>query len=77
MTSNATSRVAANIRAEVARQQIPQTRLAAALGLSQQAISRRLLGRTSLTVDELEAFASILNVEVAVLFGVDEPVSAA
>lgn len=60
-TETTTRRVAANLRAELARQGMTQDDLAAALGVSQQAISRRLLGRGSLTVDDLEALARVLD----------------
>ena len=76
MKANATNRVAANIRAEVARQRIGQAALAAQLNMSQQAVSRRLLGQTALTVDELEAFARVLAVDVASLLADNTPKAA-
>ena len=65
MSRATTKRVSANLRAEVARQCIPQAILADALALSQPAVSRRLLGRTPLTVDELVRCADILGVTPA------------
>ena len=61
-TKSTTQRVAANLRAEMARQRMTQEALAAAAGLSQQAVSRRLLGHGSLTVDDVERFADILGI---------------
>ena len=65
MSRATTKRVSANLRAEVARQRIPQADLAKALLLSQPAVSRRLQGRTPLTVDELVQCASLLGVTPA------------
>ena len=62
MSRTTTQRVSANLRAEVARQRIPQADMAKALALSQPAVSRRLQGRTPLTVDELVRCASLLGV---------------
>lgn len=56
--------VAANIRAEAARQKISQTRIACALGLSQQLVSNRMNGKTPFTVDELGVVAEILNTTI-------------
>lgn len=64
-----TERVTRNLRAEMSRAGINQTAVAAHLGLSQQAISRRMSGRTSFTVDELAHVAELLGVSVSVLFG--------
>ena len=60
-------RVAANVRAEMARQKISQVKLAETLRVSQPAISRRLSGRVALNVDELARIADILGVPVAEL----------
>lgn len=54
--------VAANARAEMARHGVSQTELAAALGIKQQSISRRLAGKTPITVDEAFAIANALGV---------------
>ncbi len=62
-------RVARNVRAEMVRAAVNQTDIAVQLGISQQSISRRLSGRTSFTIDELAAIATILNVRLADLVG--------
>lgn len=58
-------RVAAEIRTALALRRITQTQAAAALGVSQQALSRRLVGAVPLTVDELMALAKLLDVDPA------------
>lgn len=60
-----TTRVADNIRAEMARQSCTQERLATSLGTTQQFISRRLSGRVAFTVDDLARIADSLNVPMA------------
>ena len=65
-------RVAASVRAEVARQNVLQSTLAARLGLSQRAVSRRVLGQVDFTAAELAHLAIVLAVPVADLFG-EEP----
>lgn len=47
--------IAGVLRAEVARQQISQSALAAAVGLSQSQVSKYLTGKKAPNVDELEA----------------------
>lgn len=59
--------MAANVRAEMARQRISQVKLAETLCVSQPAISRRLSGRVALNVEELARIADILGVPVAEL----------
>ena len=59
--------VAANIRAEMKRQRIRQPVIAAALGLSQASVSRKLTGHTPLTVDELAVVADVLGVDLVEL----------
>lgn len=63
----AAERVAANIRAELARKGISQAELAASLNKSQPTVSRRLLGRVPFSVDELDIIAAILDVPMAEL----------
>lgn len=62
-----TQRVAANVRAEMARRQINQTDLAARLGRSQAWISRRLVGAVPFDVAELDSIAAILETSITVL----------
>ena len=57
-------RIAAEIRAEVARQRATQVQLAQLLDLSQAAVSRRLSGDTPFTLNELAAIAQFLNVPI-------------
>lgn len=63
-----TSTVAANVRAEAARQSFSQSRLAEELGMNQPAISRRLTGKVDFSASELSALASLFGVPVATLF---------
>ena len=63
----AVERVAANIRAELARKGISQADLAATLHKSQPTVSRRLLGRVPFSVDELDIIAGVLGVPMAEL----------
>jgi predicted transcriptional regulator len=67
MTQNLSRDVAAVIRAEMARERIPQTRLADALDLSNAAVSRRLSGQTAFELDELPVVAQLLGVDVNTL----------
>jgi transcriptional regulator with XRE-family HTH domain len=62
MVSSIAERVTANVRAEVARKRVSQSDLAEALGLSQQAASRRLLGKVEFSFTELEAVAKLLEI---------------
>ena len=57
--------VLANIRAEVARRRLSQSAIAAALGVSQQSVSKRLNGHVPLTVDELGIIAGLLDITPA------------
>ena len=54
-----------NIRAEMARSDYTQAQLAALLGLSQVAVSKRLRGVVPLSVSELLRLADFLNVSAA------------
>lgn len=56
--------VAATVRAEMARRQLHQADLAAALGLPRTGISRRLTGHTPFTVDEMQALAHLFEMDV-------------
>lgn len=56
-----TKRVAEAIRAQMSAQNITQHDVAAALGISQQSVSRRLSGLTGWSVDELVAVADLLG----------------
>jgi transcriptional regulator with XRE-family HTH domain len=63
------NRVAAEIRAEMARQNLSQMQVAARLGQGQPWVSRRIKGNASLDLDDLEAFAAALNVPTHSLLG--------
>lgn len=72
-----TQRVATEIRAELGRQQMSQTKLGELLGIHQTAVSKRLIGtRYSFTTAELERIAEILGVPVDQLLGVRTLVAA-
>lgn len=62
-------RVAANVRAEIARVGIRRAEVASALGLSYAGLSRRLSGAVAFDVDELAALAVLLNVPSSLLLG--------
>ena len=66
---NPTEIVAANIRAEMARQRKSQTDLAAALGTTQQAISARFNAKTPFSIEQVTRAADFLGVPASVLFG--------
>lgn len=72
MTTTPGQRTGANVRAELARQRLTQVKLAAHLDMSQQAVSKRLLGLVPFDVDELTATAAFLGVSVAALLRDDE-----
>lgn len=75
MSTQLTNHIAAEIRAEMARQRITQTQMAAALGMSQPALSRNLNGR-ALTVDFIVKVSRVLHVPMTQLIGdPDERVS--
>lgn len=59
--------VSGEVRACMARKAIRQDDLAERLGLSQQALSSRLTGRTRWTLDDLAAVADALNVSMGSL----------
>lgn len=60
-------RVGTNVRAEMTRAGVSQTTLAEQLGMSQPALSKRLLGKQVFDIDELTRVAEHLGVPVAVL----------
>ena len=64
MHTNASAEVGANIRAEMARRGVAQMTLAAAVGVSQSGLSKRLRGHTPLDVNELLRIAAFLDVPV-------------
>lgn len=60
-------RVAANVRAELARKHITQTELAAKMAKSQPFVSRRLSGRVAFDISDLATIAAVLDVPMTVL----------
>jgi transcriptional regulator with XRE-family HTH domain len=65
--------VAGEVRATLARRQISGKQLAAHLGVSQFAVSRRLRGETAFSIDELSATADYLGVPVSAFLDASEP----
>ncbi len=57
--------VIANIRSLLAIRGMSRATLAHSLGWSESGLYRRLTGRTTLTLDELDEFSSVLNVPVS------------
>jgi len=57
--------VGANVRAEAARRQINGSELARGVGLSQSAMSRRLVGSHPFTITELVLVADFLGLPIA------------
>lgn len=63
-TKTPARRVGDEVRAALARRQISQTVLGQNLGLSQAAVSRRLLGEIPFDVDELTKIAALVDVPI-------------
>ena len=55
--------VAANVRAELARRRVSQTKVAEHLGVSRQNVAQRLNGTVDFRVGELITIASLLNID--------------
>lgn len=71
MTStNRSSEVGRNIRAELARAGLTQAQAAEALHMSAMSLSRRLRGDVPLGVDELYALADLFNIPVETLLSI-------
>jgi len=66
------TRVAKEIRAEMARQGVTQTALAEVLGRNQAYVSERLTFKTPLTLEVVEEIADVLQVRVERLFPFDD-----
>jgi transcriptional regulator with XRE-family HTH domain len=64
---NVTRAVAAEVRAQMARQQVTGKSIARELSLSQQSISLRLTGKVPFDISELAQVARILGVRIASL----------
>lgn len=61
------SRIAEEIRAEMARQKLTAVKLAQSAGISRQAISARLNGQRPLTAETMELAANLLKVPVSAI----------
>ena len=57
--------VRAEIRAELARQNITRSQLAQRIGLDDQALYRRLQGRKPISLEDVQAIAEALSVPVS------------
>lgn len=75
MADSLTRTVASGIRAEMARQDLTQQQLAPRVGMSQQALSRRLRGEFPFDTAELDRVASALGVPITAFLPVPERVS--
>lgn len=69
MTQSLTETVAAEIRAELGRQQTSAAELAKRLGVSGTYVWRRLNGQAALSTDDLERISDALGVSVTALLG--------
>lgn len=69
MTQNPATRVAANVRAEMARADLRGPAAADALNLSQSAWSRRYRGYMEFSASEISTLAKLLGVSVDILLG--------
>lgn len=67
MESDRRAEVAAEIRAELARQRVSQAALILATGITKNTLRRRLNGVKPFYVHELEAICSFLNVPLSEL----------
>lgn len=62
MSTTATPQIAANIRAELGRQNKTRAALAREMGVTEMWLSRRVNAQTPLTVDDLARVAAALDV---------------
>lgn len=72
-TNKPDPQVAATVRAELARAGRNQQSLAAHLFMSQPAVSRRLSGAVSFSIDELVSIAAFLDVDVTLFVPQGKP----
>lgn len=64
MPQSLAERVAGEVRAEMARQHVSQSEVAQKLGVTQQTLSKRLIGLRPIDLAELEQLAAVLGVPV-------------
>lgn len=62
-TDTLNDRVAANIRAELARRKITQEQFAESIGMGRTAFTALVAGRTAINLRKLERIATVLKVE--------------
>lgn len=60
--------IAAEVRATIARANVPQARIAEALGLTRTQLSRRVNGHVEFSATEISKLADFLEVDPAVFF---------
>lgn len=65
MATTPTAQTGKNVRAEMARAGVTQAALAKVLGLSQAAVSARLLGKTPFDINELTTIAATLDIPLS------------
>lgn len=66
--SNHRASTSSSVRAEVARRGLSQSEIAAILGISQAAVSRRLSGKVDFAASQLSTLAEQLDVPVSAFF---------
>lgn len=66
-TPSASAEVATLLRMELARRRISQAQFARTFGMNGQWVWRRLSGETPMTLDDLDMFASLLDLDAAEL----------
>lgn len=72
MQSTTTESVAAEVRAQCARQRVSQRDLAKVLGVSHATLFRRFSGEVAFDVEELAAVANYLDIPMASLLPADK-----
>lgn len=69
MTVMTNAEVAGKVRGAAAERRVRQAELAAALSMSEMAMSRRMQGQTPFSPEELSRLGDVLRVPVATFFG--------
>lgn len=67
--------VAAQIRAEMARRQLPKAHLARLLDVDETWIGRRMRGKSAITMDDLERIATALEMPLSYFVPASERVA--
>ncbi len=73
MVDDLASYVAGQLRAEVARRQIPHVELARLIGVQETWVRRRLKGQYAITMSDLQRFAEALGVPLSYLIPLEQP----